>query len=103
MPANRDRYIQLESKFLQLLHEAVPSTSESDPLVQEFASHLVTLTDEWATGSPTFPERAKWLAQWIEQNTSQPYGAAAAGNELELVEAGGDVETEAEAEAGVDG
>jgi hypothetical protein len=100
MTTSRDR--QLEHQFLRLLHEADPEMSETDPLAHEFASHLAMLTDDWARGSSTFPERVKWLARWIAANTQPHEVAASDGSGLELVEAGDDVGSEAGAEAGVD-
>jgi hypothetical protein len=96
--------MQLKREFLRLLHKADPEVTENDYLVHEFASHLAALTDDWATGSPTFDVRKEWLAQWIEENRAQPLEAAAsASGELELLDAEGDFDSDAEAEAGVDG
>jgi hypothetical protein len=77
----------MENEFFRLLREADPGTSERDPLVREFATHLATLTDDWATGSPYLSERERWLDDWVKQSTAEMGGAAtsAARDEPELL------------------
>lgn len=94
MPKNREA--RLEDEFLRLLQEADPEVTENDPLAVEFASHLAMLTDDWATGSPKFAARERWIIHWIEENTGRvPELAVSGGDEFEFLE-------EAGADAGVD-
>jgi hypothetical protein len=100
MPISKE--IDIEHELLRLLREADPSVTESDPVVREFASLLASLTDDWATGSPTLNARKRRLDQWIRHNSEEPLEVTASANSGLLAEAEGDVEAEAGADAGLD-
>jgi len=80
---------QLERLFLELLETADPSVAEHPELTHEFAEHLASLSEDWATSAERFGAHVQFLRDWVESNSlahSELEAAADAWEERELAD-----------------
>src|ERR1041384_311313 len=60
---------QLKRLFLELLQTANPSVAEHPELTHEFAAHLASLSEDWATGAERFRAHVQCLRDWVGSNS----------------------------------